>query len=190
MATLHISEIFKLVGGAADARDKALLLKKYESAQLKQYLYISTCNAVEFAIPPEPATYIPFDVPVEQGETNLFREAKKLQYFLKNAMPGLQQAKRERLYTDLLSRLSKEEAQAMEDIRLRQLDKKYGISRSVVERAFSDVAQWLAKYSKPEEKPKPVLNAAGKVPRKTQKMIAEKPTQALSQQEIIDKVLK
>ena len=147
---MHISEVLKLVGAVKDAKDKAIQLKKYESAQLKLYLYFSLCNAVEFAIPETPAEYTPFDVPVEQGETNLFHEARKMKYFLKGGVPNLQQAKREKLYVDMLNRLSRDEAAAMEDIRLGLLESKYGISRSVVERAFADVAAWFAKYSKAE----------------------------------------
>ena len=70
---------------------------------------------------------------------DLEKEFKKLYYFIKGGDPNLKQFQREKMFIQMLEGLHVSEAELLVLVKDKQLQKKYRITKAVVEEAFPQI---------------------------------------------------
>lgn len=136
MYRLYISEILEDVKKQDNDIDKANVLTKNASSQLQTILFANFNPNIIFLLPPTPTPYKPSQAKVGVADTSIKKEIRKLYLFYKGGHLQLSQAKREQTWIQLLESLAQPEAEVMESLKNKSLEKTYGVTEKCVALAY------------------------------------------------------
>ena len=134
-----IHEILELVNEQKTKAKKIEILKEYETDALKSLFIWNFDPSVVSLLPEGEVPYNKNDVPVGTDHTSLRREYRQLYHFVKGGNDQLSSLRRESMFIQLLEGLHPEEADIICLVKDGQLNKKYKLTRDVVETAYPDI---------------------------------------------------
>jgi len=138
-----ISEVLKAAHGRKTVDGKVKLLQEHKGDHIKALLIWNFDKGIESAIPEGDVPYKKNESPAgTAGHTRLAHEWRTLYNFVKGGNDKLSQMKRETLFVQLLESLHADEAELVCLVKDKELQSKYRISRSVVEKAYPEIV-WL-----------------------------------------------
>lgn len=133
-----VSEIIQRTSNAKTRDEKIEILKHYDSPALRAILIWNFDNRVESILPEGEVPYTPNDAPIGTEHTKLSHEWRKFNYFVKG-ISQLSMLKRETMFIQLLESLHSSEAELLLLTKDKQLNKRYKITKPVVQEAFPDI---------------------------------------------------
>lgn len=136
---LLLSEVLQKVSNAKNKASKIKLLQDHNSNALRAILIASYDESAECLLPEGEVPYTPNDAPKGTEHTYLEREFRQLRLFYKGGGSNLTPLRREALFIQLLEGLHSEEAEVICLAKDKCLNKKYRITRQVVEEAFPQI---------------------------------------------------
>ena len=134
-----IHEILELVNEQKTKAKKIEILKEYETDALKSLFIWNFDPSVVSLLPEGEVPFNKNDVPVGTDHTSLRREYRQLYHFVKGGNDQLSSLRRESMFIQLLEGLHPEEADIICLVKDGQLNKKYKLTRDVVETAYPDI---------------------------------------------------
>ena len=134
-----IHEILDLVEEQRSKAKKVEILKEYETPALKSIFIWNFDPSVVSLIPEGEVPYNKNDVPVGTDHTSLRREYKQMYHFVKGGNDQLSSLRRESMFIQMLEGLHPEEADILCLVKDGQLNKKYKLTREIVETAYPDI---------------------------------------------------
>ena len=135
-----VSELFKAVHGKKTAPQKVALLKEHKRDDVKAVLIWNFDKAIESAVPSGDVPYKKNDSPAgTAGHTRLIHEWRSLYNFVKGGNDRLSNMKRENMLIQMLEGLHQDEADIICLVKDKELQRKYKITRSVVEQAYPEI---------------------------------------------------
>ena len=134
-----IHEILELVSEQRSKAKKIEILREYRDDSLTSILIWNFDESVVSMIPEGEVPYNKNEVPVGTDHTSLRREYKTLYHFVKGGNDGLSNLRRESMFIQMLEGLHPDEAEILCLIKDGQLNKKYKITREIVETAYPDI---------------------------------------------------
>ena len=132
-------EILELVNEQKTKAKKIEILKEYETDALKSLFIWNFDPSVVSLLPEGEGPYNKNDVPVGTDHTSLRREYRQLYHFVKGGNDQLSSLRRESMFIQLLEGLHPEEADIICLVKDGQLNKKYKLTRDIVETAYPDI---------------------------------------------------
>jgi len=139
---LLLSEILRKVSNAKTKKEKIDLLRKHNSAALRQMLIINFDESIISMMPEGDVPYTPNDAPIGTDHSRLEQEYRGLYRFFKGGQDKLPSLKRESMFVQLLEGLSSEEAELVVLAKDGGINKKYKrITKAVVSEAFPQI-EW------------------------------------------------
>ena len=141
-------EIFTKVNNAKDKAKKVEVLRKYDTPNLRNFLMVAFNPDIEWMLPEGQVPYIENDAPDGTEHTTLSHEGRTLHNYVQKKVwgstdeyvvgnPGINTAKREMMFIQLLEGLSAGEAQCLCMAKDRTLHRKYkGLNANTVRDAF------------------------------------------------------
>lgn len=135
---LLISEVLQKVSNAKTKAEKISLLRQNNSDALRALLIASYDESAECLLPEGEVPYTPNDAPKGTEHTYLSREYRQLRLFYKGGS-NLTPLRRESLFIQLLEGLHAEEAELVCLAKDKSINKKYRLTRSVIEEAFPQI---------------------------------------------------
>ena len=138
-----VSEVLKAAHGRKTVDGKVKLLQEHKGDHIKALLIWNYDKGIESAIPEGEVPYKKNEAPAgTAGHTRLAHEWRTLYNFVRGGNDKLSQMKRETLFVQLLESLHADEAEIVCLVKDKELQSKYRISRSVVEKAYPEIV-WL-----------------------------------------------
>ena len=134
-----IHEILELVNEQKTKAKKIEILKEYETDALKSLFIWNFDPSVVSLLPEGEVPFNKNDVPVGTDHTSLRREYRQLYHFVKGGNDQLSSLRRESMFIQLLDGLHPEEADIICLVKDGQLNKKYKLTRDIVETAYPDI---------------------------------------------------
>ena len=135
-----VSELFKAVHGKKTAPQKVALLKEHKRDDVKAVLIWNFDKGIESAVPSGDVPYKKNDSPAgTAGHTRLIHEWRSLYNFVKGGNDRLSNMKRENMLIQMLEGLHQDEADIICLVKDKELQRKYKITRSVVEQAYPEI---------------------------------------------------
>ena len=134
-----VHEILDLVEEQRSKAKKIEVLKEYETPALKSIFIWNFDPSVVSLLPEGEVPYNKNDVPVGTDHTSLRREYKQMYHFVKGGNDQLSGLRRESMFIQMLEGLHPDEAEILCLIKDGQLNKKYKITREIVETAYPDI---------------------------------------------------
>ena len=134
-----IHEILDLVEEQRSKAKKIEILKEYETPALKSIFIWNFDPSVVSLIPEGEVPYNKNDVPVGTDHTSLRREYKQMYHFVKGGNDQLSSLRRESMFIQMLEGLHPDEADILCLVKDGQLNKKYKLTREIVETAYPDI---------------------------------------------------
>jgi len=134
-----IHEILDLVEEQKTKAKKIEILKEYETPALKSIFIWNFDPSVVSLIPEGEVPYNKNDVPVGTDHTSLRREFKQMYHFVKGGNDQLSSLRRESMFIQMLEGLHPDEADILCLVKDGQLNKKYKLTREIVETAYPDI---------------------------------------------------
>jgi hypothetical protein len=136
---LLLSEVLQKVSNAKTKTEKVKILHEYNSQALRSVLIWNYDDSVVSMIPEGEVPYRPNEAPAGTEHTVLEKEYVKLYYYIKGGNNELKQFQREEMFVRLLEGLHSSEAELLCLVKDGQLQKKYRITKAVVEEAFPQI---------------------------------------------------
>ena len=134
--TVH--EIFTLINNAKNKEDKLRILKKNDTAAMRQLLKAAFDPAIAFDMPPGNPPFMRNEAPEGTEHTSLFYASKKLWHFVKGADPVTNSLQKEKMFLGLLESLHNKDADVLLGIKNKDLNKTYkGLTENLVKEAFN-----------------------------------------------------
>ena len=134
-----IHEILDLVNEQRSKAKKVEILKEYETDALKSLFIWNFDPSVISLLPEGEVPYNKNEVPVGTDHTSLRREYRQLYHFVKGGNDQLSALRRESMFIQLLEGLHPDEADIICLVKDGQLNKKYKLTRDIVETAYPDI---------------------------------------------------
>lgn len=136
MAILSLSEIVNKACALKTKEEKIEWLKQNESHELKNLLVLMyDKERFQFDLPETAPPYEPSEYPDSQGM--LYREMKKMKYFLKGTNMNLTRARREQLFIQMLESVDKSDAKLLCKLIAQKPLK--GLPKTVINEAYGDI---------------------------------------------------
>ena len=136
---LLVSEVLKKVSNAKTKKEKIDLLQTYNTQALRSILIWNYDEEVKSMLPEGDVPYNPNEAPAGTEHTRLAKEYKGLFRFVKGGQDNLPVLKRESMFVQLLEGLHESEAEVICLVKDKKLQKKYRITKSVVQEAFPTI---------------------------------------------------
>ena len=136
---LLVSEVLKKVSTAKTKKEKIDLLQTYNTQALRSILIWNYDEEVKSMLPEGDVPYNPNEAPAGTEHTRLAKEYKGLFRFVKGGQDNLPVLKRESMFVQLLEGLHESEAEVICLVKDKKLQKKYRITKSVVQEAFPQI---------------------------------------------------
>ena len=136
---LLVSEVLKKVSNAKTKKEKIDLLQTYNTQALRSILIWNYDEEVKSMLPEGDVPYNPNEAPAGTEHTRLAKEYKGLFRFVKGGQDNLHVLKRESMFVQLLEGLHESEAEVICLVKDKKLQKKYRITKSVVQEAFPQI---------------------------------------------------
>jgi len=131
-----LSEILKKASAQKKVADRVGILTHNDTATLRKVLKYTFSEKVTFNQLPEGSPPYKPNSLVDQ-ENVLFAETRRLYLFTDGGNPGLQQARKEQLFIEILENVDPEDAKLLIGMKDKKFPDEYkGITKSVVEKAF------------------------------------------------------
>ena len=134
-----IHEILDLVNDQRSKAKKIEILKEYETDALKSLFIWNFDPSVISMLPEGEVPFNKNDVPVGTDHTSLRREYRQLYHFVKGGNDQLSGLRRESMFIQMLEGLHPDEAEILCLVKDGQLNKKYKLTREIVETAYPDI---------------------------------------------------
>jgi len=135
-----VSELFAAVHGKKTKVDKVKLLKEHIRDDVKALFIWNFDKGISSALPPGDVPYKKNEAPANSGgHTRLVHEWRTLYNYVRGGNDRLPQMKRETMFVQLLESLHAGEADLLMLVKDKELQKKYRITRQVVEEAYPDI---------------------------------------------------
>ena len=134
-----IHEILDLVNDQRSKAKKIEILKEYETDALKSLFIWNFDPSVVSLLPEGEVPFNKNDVPVGTDHTSLRREYRQLYHFVKGGNDQLSGLRRESMFIQMLEGLHPDEAEILCLVKDGQLNKKYKLTREIVETAYPDI---------------------------------------------------
>ena len=134
-----IHEILDLVNEQRSKAKKIEVLKEYETDALKSLFIWNFDPSVISMLPEGEVPFNKNEVPVGTDHTSLRREYRQLYHFVKGGNDQLSGLRRESMFIQMLEGLHPEEAEILCLVKDGQLNKKYKLTREIVETAYPDI---------------------------------------------------
>ena len=134
-----VHEVLDLMNSQRTKAKKIEVLKEYEDPALKAILIWNFDPTAISVLPEGPVPYKENEVPVGTDHTSLRREWKNLYHFVKGGNDSLSSLRRESMFIQMLEGLHPEEAEILCLVKDGQLNKKYKLTRDIVETAYPDI---------------------------------------------------
>ena len=134
-----VHEILDLVEEQRSKAKKIEVLKEYETPALKSIFIWNFDPSVVSLLPEGEVPYNKNDVPVGTDHTSLRREYKQMYHFVKGGNDQLSSLRRESMFIQMLEGLHPDEADILCLVKDGQLNKKYKLTREIVETAYPDI---------------------------------------------------
>ena len=134
-----IHEILELVSEQRTKAKKVNILREYETDSLKSIFIWNFDPSVVSLIPEGEVPYNKNEVPVGPDLTSLRREYKQMYHFVKGGNDSLSSLRRESMFIQMLEGLHPSEAEILCLVKDGQLNKKYKVTRDIVEEAYPDI---------------------------------------------------
>ena len=134
-----IQEILNLVNEQRSKAKKIEILKEYETDALKSLFIWNFDPSVISMLPEGEVPFNKNEVPVGTDHTSLRREYRQLYHFVKGGNDQLSGLRRESMFIQMLEGLHPEEAEILCLVKDGQLNKKYKLTREIVETAYPDI---------------------------------------------------
>ena len=135
-----VSELFAAVHGKKTKVDKVKLLKEHIRDDVKALFIWNFDKGISSALPPGDVPYKPNEAPANSGgHTRLVHEWRTLYNYVRGGNDRLPQMKRETMFVQLLESLHAGEADLLMLVKDKEPQKKYRITRQVVEEAYPDI---------------------------------------------------
>ena len=145
MRTKSIPEILKECEKLESSEERVKYLKNNDTKTLRQVIYSAFHPDIDFVFPTTRPDFTVNPGPVGVCESHLYREAKKIKYFIKNFKHGVTKMyKLENVFIEMLESLHETESELLLQIcvdRNLQTDLKY----EEVQRAFPDMLPLVEK---------------------------------------------
>ena len=138
---LLVSEVLKKVSNAKTKKEKIDLLQTYNTQALRSILIWNYDEEVKSMLPEGDVPYNPNEAPAGTEHTRLAKEYKGLFRFVKGGQDNLPVLKRESMFVQLLEGLHESEAEVICLVKDKKLQKKYRITKSVVQEAFPQIVR-------------------------------------------------
>jgi len=119
--------------------EKVKILQDNNTQALRSLLIWNYDDSVVSLVPEGEVPFTPNEAPAGTEHTVLEKEFKKLYYFIKGGDPNLKQFQREKMFIQMLEGLHVSEAELLVLVKDKQLQKKYRITKAVVEEAFPQI---------------------------------------------------
>lgn len=136
---LLLSEVFQKVSNAKTKAEKVKILQDNNTQALRSLLIWNYDESVISLIPEGEVPYTPNEAPAGTEHTVLEKEYQKLYYFIKGGNNELKQFRREQMFIQMLEGLHASEAELLCLVKDGQLQKKYRITKAVVDEAFPQI---------------------------------------------------
>jgi hypothetical protein len=136
---LLLSEVLQKVSNAKTKAEKIKILHDNNTQGLRSLLIWNYDDSVVSLVPEGEVPYTPNEAPAGTEHTVLEKESRKLYYFIKGGDANLKQFQREKMFIQMLEGLHSSEAELLILIKDKQLQKKYRITKAVVEEAFPQI---------------------------------------------------
>lgn len=136
---LLLSEVFQKVSNAKTKAEKVKILQDNNTQALRSLLIWNYDESVISLIPEGEVPYTPNEAPAGTEHTVLEKEYQKLYYFIKGGNDELKQFRREQMFIQMLEGLHASEAELLCLVKDGQLQKKYRITKAVVDEAFPQI---------------------------------------------------
>lgn len=114
-----IAEFLEKVGKLKTNQEKAEALRVNDHVAMRTVLQGIFDPGIEFELPPGEPPYKPNTLVDQQSV--LFREARKIQYFVKGVYPGLKQIKREQMFIEMLENVDPLDAKMLVSMKDKKL---------------------------------------------------------------------
>ena len=136
---LLISEILQKVSNAKTKSEKIKILQDNNSQALRSLLIWNYDESIISMIPEGEVPFEANEAPAGTEHTVLEREYSKLYYFIRGGADNIKQFKREEMFIRMLEGLHVSEAELLILVKDKQIQKKYRITKAVVEEAFPQI---------------------------------------------------
>ncbi len=136
---LLLSEVLQKVSNAKTKAEKIKLLQQYNTQALRSILIWNYDESIISMIPEGEVPYRPNEAPAGTEHTILEQEYRKLYNYIKGGNNELKQFQREQMFVQLLEGLHSSEAELLCLVKDKELQKKYRITKAVVEEAFPQI---------------------------------------------------
>ena len=136
---LLISEVLQKASNAKTKAEKIKILQDYNSQTLRSIFIWNYDESVVSMLPDGEVPYTPNEAPAGTEHTLLEKEGAKLFNFIKGGNFDLKQPQRESMFIRMLEGLHQSEAELLVLVKDKQLQKKYRITKAVVEEAFPTI---------------------------------------------------
>ena len=136
---LLISEVLQKVSNAKTKAEKVKILQQYNSQALRSILIWNYDDSVISMLPEGEVPFRPNEAPAGTEHTILEQEYRKLFNYIKGGNNELKSFQRESMFVRLLEGLHSSEAELLVLVKDGQLQKKYRITKAVVEEAFPQI---------------------------------------------------
>jgi len=136
---LLISEILQKVSNAKTKAEKIKILQDNNSQALRSLLIWNYDESIISMIPEGEVPFEANEAPAGTEHTVLEREYSKLYYFIRGGADNIKQFKREEMFIRMLEGLHVSEAELLILVKDKQIQKKYRITKAVVEEAFPQI---------------------------------------------------
>lgn len=136
MGVLSLSEIVNKACALKTKAEKVEWLKENDSHSLKNLLVLMyDKERFQFDLPDTPPPYQPSEYPDSQGM--LYKELRKMKYFLKGSDMNISRMRREQLFIQMLESIDKHDAVLLCNIIAQKPMK--GLTKAVITAAFGDI---------------------------------------------------
>lgn len=134
MARLRISQILEEASELPSKEDKIDHLRRNDSVVLRNVLRYALDPSIEFLLPKGKVPYRPSPF-VENAESVLYYEARRLYLFVKGGNDSLKPVRREQLFIELLESLDPRDAELLVAVKDKKLPYK-GLNSKLIKEAF------------------------------------------------------
>jgi len=136
---LLISEVLQKASNAKTKAEKIKILQDNNTQTLRSIFIWNYDESVVSMLPEGEVPYTPNEAPIGTEHTILEKEGAKLFNFIQGGNFDLKQPQRESMFIRMLEGLHQSEAELLVLVKDKQLQKKYRITKAVIEEAFPTI---------------------------------------------------
>ncbi len=133
-----VSEVIQRVSNAKTRDEKIEILRYYDTPALRAVLIWNFDENVQSDLPEGEVPYTPNDAPIGTEHTQLLQEWRKFNHFVRG-VTNTTKIRKELMFIQLLEALHSSEAELICLMKDKQIQKRYKITKVVVQDAFPEI---------------------------------------------------